>query len=244
MIATALPVADTFTAFGIHHVTTLLAILVLGAGLPLGINGLRSPRAATFARLFLGVALLAAELVNLVWYASQGVEWRHLLPLHLCDFAILAMAGALFSRNRFLYELAYYWGLGGSLPALLTPDLETGLSSVHYWLFFVPHGLVIAGICFATASLGLRPQPGSVLRVSLATFAAAAPAALINWLLGVNYMYLREKPEAATLFDYMGPWPWYVLLLVPLTFLSLSLWYSPFWISDRLRPKHRRNGDA
>jgi hypothetical integral membrane protein (TIGR02206 family) len=43
-----------------------------------------------------------------------------------------------------------------------------------------------------------------------ATAAVAACAALASALTGGNYMYLRERPESASLLDLLGPWPWYV----------------------------------
>jgi hypothetical integral membrane protein (TIGR02206 family) len=47
--------------------------------------------------------------------------------------------------------------------------------------------------------------------VFLATAAWAAVAATGNALTGGNYMFLSERPDTASLLDYMGPWPWYIL---------------------------------
>lgn len=41
------------------------------------------------------------------------------------------------------YEIAYFWGLGGTLQAVLTPDLQHGFPSLVYVNFFLGHGLVI-----------------------------------------------------------------------------------------------------
>ncbi len=236
------PVTAPFAAFGRQHILTLLTILGLSFCLPLWINRLRSPRASTLAASILGTALLAAKAAELIWYAAEGVGWRNLLPLQLCDLAAFAAAATLFSRNRFVFELAYFWGMGGTLQALLTPDLSSGFPSADFWFFFVPHGLVIAGIFFATASLGLRPRPGSVLRVIIVTLIISIPVGATDWLLGKDYMYLCRKPDTASLFDYLGPWPWYVLALLPLSAVLLSLWYSPFWIYDRRRERRDRRG--
>ena len=57
----------------------------------------------------------------------------------------------------------------------------------------------------------ITPRPGAVRRAFAATLAVAAAAATANLLTGGNYMWLREKPEAASLLDFMGPWPWYIV---------------------------------
>jgi len=33
---------------------------------------------------------------------------------------------------------------------------------------------------------------------------------LIDFLGGTNFMYLRQKPISSSLFDILGPWPWYI----------------------------------
>ena len=39
----------------------------------------------------------------------------------------------------------------------------------------------------------------------------AALMLLLNHLWGTNYGYLAHKPSQASLLDYCGPWPWYLL---------------------------------
>lgn len=217
-----------FQAFGTAHLGALAVILGISLALPVSMDRLGSPAAARRFGAGLGCLILAAKAGELAWYVSQGIPWAWLLPFHLCDLAAFAAAGALVLRNPRLQEPAYYWGMAGTLQALLTPDLRSGFPSPDFWLFFVPHGLVIAAVAYAAGALGLRPGPGSVRRTFLLTALACLPAGLANWLLGTNYMYLRAKPEAATLLDFMGPWPWYILVLVPIAWVFLALWYLPF----------------
>jgi len=56
-------------------------------------------------------------------------------------------------------------------------------------------------------------------------------------VLGSNYLFLAYKPPAATLLDYLGPWPWYFLSMVAIGLALASLLYLPFWIKDRARLK-------
>jgi hypothetical integral membrane protein (TIGR02206 family) len=229
--------APAFQAFGAAHLGTLAIILGISLALPLAVNRMRSPPAAGRAGMGLGGLILACKLGELAWYVSQGVPWRWLLPFHLCDLAAFAAAAALVLRSPRIHEAAYFWGMAGTVQALLTPDLRSGFPNLDYWLFFVPHGLVVAGVGYATGALGLRPGPGSVGRAFLYTALACLPAGLANWRLGTNYMYLRAKPEAATLLDFMGPWPWYILVLVPVAWAFLEFWYLPFrWMDRRPRP--------
>lgn len=229
--------SPSFQAFGTVHLVTLLGIFGISFALPLVVNRLRSAAAAERAGYALGAFILAGKLGELAWYLSQDVPWRWILPLHLCDLAAFAAAAALLLGGPRIYEAAYYWGMAGTTQALLTPELDFGFPSIDYWLFFAPHGMVIAAVFYATGSLGFRPGAGSVSRAFVYTALACLPAGLANWLLGTNFMFLRAKPEAATLLDFLGPWPWYILVLVPVVWIILTIWYLPFWWIGRQRAR-------
>ncbi len=227
-----------FRPWGRVHGAALLVIFAITVGLPLGTLRLHSARMVEAVAIGLGCVLLASELCPLIWYGSQGVPWGDLLPLDLCDLTVFTTAAALFLRRPFLYELAYFWGMGGTLQALLTPELQNGFPSLDFWFFFVPHGMVMVGVIYATAVLGLRPWPRSILRVFLCTAALAVLVTPVDWLLHANYLFLCRKPEAASLLNYLGPWPWYLLSLVPVTLAFLVLGYLPFWWKDRWARTH------
>jgi hypothetical integral membrane protein (TIGR02206 family) len=177
----------------------------------------------------LAVLLVAWFLAYHGVVALQGsYELDFDLPLHLTDAATMVAAVALWTFRPLLFELTYFWGLTASLQATLTPALgaDDRFPSFFYWQYFVTHsGVVLAAVLLAFG-VGLTAQPGAVRRVFLATTAWAAVAALANALTGGNYMFLTERPETASLLDYMGPWPWYVLgagLLALVMFAVLDL---------------------
>jgi uncharacterized membrane protein YwaF len=59
--------------------------------------------------------------------------------------------------------------------------------------------------------------------------------AIVDRLLDSNYGYLRAKPVQASLYDFLGPWPWYLLTLEGLSLILFVLCYAPFAILDRQR---------
>ena len=50
----------------------------------------------------------------------------------------------------------------------------------------------------------------------------------INLVLDTNYLFLRAKPQGASIMDYFGPWPIYIAGNVVLTIALFFLAYLPF----------------
>jgi hypothetical integral membrane protein (TIGR02206 family) len=166
-------------------------------------------------------------LVNNSWSAALS------LPVQLCDVGGFVAAAALLWRQAVLVELAYFWGLGGTLQALLTPDLRDHFPSFPYLQFYATHDLVVLAALFLVIGLGLQPRAGAVRRIFLLTLGFALIVGLIDLTTGGNYMYLRHVPGQGSLLSVMGPWPWYIAVGALLTLLVLTLLHAPFAFSRR-----------
>ena len=186
---------------------------------------------------------LAALLAGgwLAWYAlfwQRGwLTLNNALPLNLCDWAAAALIVALIHPRRRIYELGYFWGLGGTVQGLATPDIAREFPDAQFIFFFIEHGGIVAALLYLTLGTGLRPVPRSLPRVVLATFAYVAVAGVADVLLGTNYAFLRAKPGNPSLLDFLSPWPWYIPELVLIGLASVLVYYA-------LRPQGPRAADA
>jgi len=162
----------------------------------------------------------------LLFYSRMGISgplsWEYTLPLELCDWVLIACLVGLFFSNQLASEIAYFWGLGGTVQAILTPDLSKGFPSWDFVLFFWSHGTALAAIAFLICRKGFRPRTGSVLRMLLALNLYALAVGTVDGLFHWNYGYLCRKPAMPSLLDYLGPWPWYLLSL---EFLALLIFF-------------------
>jgi hypothetical integral membrane protein (TIGR02206 family) len=179
----------------------------------------------------LAVALLAWFLAYHVVVALKGsYALDSDLPLHLTDAVTVVAALALWSPAALLFELTYFWGLTASLQAVVTPGLgaDNRFPSFFFWHYFVTHSGVVVAAVFLAFGLEQTARPRVVRRMFLATAAWAAVAAAGNVLTGGNYMFLAERPETASLLDYMGPWPHYIVAAALLALALFALLDLPF----------------
>lgn len=180
----------------------------------------------------LAVAIVVSELswqpyvlANHSWSAAAS------LPVQLCDVGGFVAAAALLWRQVLLVEVAYFWGLGGTVQALLTPDLHDRFPSFPYLQFYATHDLVVLAALFLVIGLRLQPGPGAVRRIFLLTLGFAAVIGLIDLVTGGNYLYLRQVPAQGSLLSVMGPWPWYIAVGALLTLIVLTVLSAPFRFS-------------
>ena len=179
-----------------------------------------------------GLALLigATYVVEHAWFVARGTWSTDFnLPLHLTDVVTIVAVLALWTARPLLVELTWFWGLTASLQAVLTPDLGTAdFPELLWWTFFITHSGTVVAALVLVVGRRITPRPGAVKRVFGVTVVVAAAAGAANLLTGGNYMWLREKPDTASLLDVMGPWPWYVLSGAVLALALFTLLDLPF----------------
>ena len=223
-----------FQPFGVAHGLALATVALVAVVLPLAARRLAWPRRRAIG-VGIGVALLLQEALNVWMRIDAGWTSMVLLaPLHLCTLAVFLTAFVLFTRHRRVYEVVWFWAMGGTTQALLTPDVHRAFFDPFTTVFFVGHGLVIVGVVYATLALGLRPVPTSIVRAYGVTAVYAGVIFAVNLAFDTNFLYLMRKPSQPSILDHLGPWPWYLLGLAAVALASMVLWYLPFFFfADR-----------
>jgi hypothetical integral membrane protein (TIGR02206 family) len=190
--------------------------------------------------------VLAVDVVSYsVGLAVQGT-WsaKTSLPLALCDVGVLVAAAACWWRVPLLVELTYFWGLAGTLQAVVTPDLDVGFPHLVFFQYVVGHlGIVFAAL-FLVVGMGMAPRPGAIVRVFSITAAYTGFVGLVDGLTGANYMFLRAPPGEWTLLRLLGPWPWYVVSAAGVALVLLVLLDVPFWTARHRALPPRVTGAA
>lgn len=232
-------IGETFHTFSHQHFLALLIILMIVILMYCNRNNLRQEKVNKIFRYTLAALLILQEISLSVWRVSVGLwEIQTSLPLHLCGIAILCSAVMLVRKQYLIYELVYFWGLGGAVQALLTPDI-TAFNFPHYrfFQFFLSHGLIIVAALFMTFVEQYRPTWKSIGKTLVVTNLYMAAIAVFNALTGANYLFICWKPETGSLLDILGPWPWYILSLEFVAMISFTVYYLPFAMKDLVSRK-------
>ena len=225
-----------FVPFGPDHIAVLLGMGLALASLVWRRRQLVG-RDDTRLRREVAIFLLVNEALSWIVGLAQG---SGRVPLQLCDLALLLTVGSLLRPTRAVSELAYFWGLAGSVQAILTPDLVVPFPG-YWWLkFFTTHCGIVLGVVYLALTGRTRPTQRSVWIVWGWTNVYAMVVGCLNGIYGTNYGYLAHKPMHPSLLDYFGPWPYYIGVS-DLMALALFEWCYLLCAWTRVAPRsHRR----
>ncbi len=220
--------------FGAVHIAILLSMPVLAALLCLVRK--QWPDSNRAIRFVLAV-ILATD--GVVWYGYRhfvvGLSWSHVLPLELCDISFWIIVWVLLDYNQRGFDLAYYLGAGGAAMAMLTPSLVEPLATYPSIEFLAGHGMMVVAVLYLLWSGQARPSAGSWKFAFIMLNVFAAIVGLINYITQSNYMFLCQKPPTASLFDLLGPWPWYILWTEAVAVVLFAVMQLPY-SSEPFRP--------
>ncbi|CAH2715945.1 hypothetical protein BACCIP111895_03129 [Neobacillus rhizosphaerae] len=228
---------DSFRLFSVEHLLTIGIIFVLCILLYVKRDELKENGKRRIFRFSLAFLLVVSDVSEHLWLVAENA-WsiRRDLPLHLSDIVVILAIVMLLTGSYKLFQFMYFAALGSSIQAILTPNLgKFSFPHFQYIEFFVSHGGVVLACLFMVVAFNYRPTIPSLWVTILIVNLYAACVFFLNKLLGTNYLYIMKKPRTASLLDYLGPWPWYLLSLELVMIVSFYILYSPFWIKGKNR---------
>src|SRR5438552_2458223 len=233
-----------FQPYGLPHLTVIFLTIVLPFVLAAIVWRTKSLRAEKVIVGVLSAVLVLNYVVYLIFIRSRGITtWQQMLPMQLCDWGMVVVIVAMCTGNQRWFEVAYFWGIGGTLQAVLTPNLRFGFPDWRFISFFTSHSAIIVGVVFLMLTSGYRPYPMSIVRVWLWSEFYFVATLVIDKLTDVNYGFMLHKPEAFSILSFLSDsWPLYLLQLHGVALLFFLGLYAPFAVYDVARGRRLAEG--
>tara|TARA_Y100001934_G_scaffold47301_1_gene57254 strand:+ start:748 stop:1446 length:699 start_codon:yes stop_codon:yes gene_type:complete len=177
--------------------------------------------------IFLIIAIIGVEIIDdlyrifetnpqMIWSAAGD------LPLHMCGFSVFATSYALAKKDQLVFELCYFWGLGGALQAILTPDFSRVVDPFYLFTFMISHGLIILNIFYLIFVYKMVLRKWALLRTIVITNIILVGIGLINFILDSNYFYLSMAPDVNNPLILSRVQPWYFMNM---EFVAIIVFY-------------------
>lgn len=233
---------NDFQPYTASHLTVLFLVTLFCISIFVFRKRMKLHSISAAAHIVMAVILILCELTLQLWFLSTGI-WsvKRSLPLHLCGISLLLCAFMLISGSKRVYEIAFFWGVGGAVQALLTPNTDYSFPHYVFFEFFTAHSFIVISCLWVTFVDRYRPRFRSVWKAVLAINLYALIIFGVNRLTGGNYLFISHKPSTPSLMDYLGPWPWYIVSLEAVAVILFLILYLPFAVSGRIANSKRKS---
>jgi hypothetical integral membrane protein (TIGR02206 family) len=189
----------------------------------------------------LGIALslILFEITFHLWmYMNDSWKLGRSLPLELCNIGLILCVILLITRKKLVFELLFFIALLGATQAIFTPALTYDFPHFRFFHFFYAHMMIVWVTLYFTWARGYHPTFLSVIKLIIFLNLLLPVILYVNKHSYGNYWFLRHKPDGPSLFDVLGPYPWYIFSLE-----GLLIVFSLFtWLLFRKCEKSHRKG--
>lgn len=221
-----------YIIFGPEHILSMFIILGIWVVIPF-LGATLNRWQIQFVATLLAVLTVSVEFFDDL-YRFQDGHWLLIrdLPLHMCGFSTFLSAYALYTRNQMSFEFAFFWGIGGALQAIITPDMSRLYSPYYFYISQISHTIIIINVLWMLTVFKLKIGKYAIHRTILLTLVLMIFVGIFNLITSSNYFFLCEKPGGPSPF-LVGEWPVYIIFLI---FFGIAI----MWILDVLVKRIQR----
>lgn len=230
--------SNLFEVFSLNHIIPLLSIII-GVYLIYHFRfKLRDYRHEKWIRYGIAILAILLEVSFQVWQMAHGKwDFAESLPLHLCRLTSYLGIFIMFSKNKKVFEIAYFWSLAG-VVSILFPDILHGPDRYRYYHFMMSHILFFYMYMYLLFVLDFRLTFQSFKKSFIALFVLAVFIIIpINNIFGMNYMYLLEPGDTPFTIFWGYGYAVYLIGCIGLTMIVITVWYLPIHFYNKYRLK-------
>lgn len=212
------PFSQTHAIVAGSHVLAMVVLVLLG-------RAWRGREAGESLHIMWTAFVTIIQLVNLVcWSTPPRLDPADSLPLHICDLAGLIAILALVTEARWARLLMFYWGIGLSTQAFITPVITDAPDTMRFQLFFLSHLTIVATPIYDVLVRGFRITWRDFAWAMVFTLAYGGVVIPLNMLFDWNYGYAGQTtPDNPTIIDKLGPWPLRLLWMAGIVFTLFAI---------------------
>ena len=199
-------------------------------------------------RMFLAFALIFSEMSyywRLVAIPSLGPNPIDHLPITVCGWGVVFCSYMILNKNQSLFDICYFWLLGGSIFALITPTVitYTGPTRFRYYQFWVEHTFSYVAIFYMIFVHGMRPTWKSAVRSWGCLVVLGVIAYCTNRYLGpgANYLFLAKPEDTPSVLDILPPnFLLRTCIMAGVVTLLFFVSYVPWILKDRKQAREQQ----
>ncbi len=233
----SIPEGVGFKLFGLFHISSILAAILIIVGLALLFKRL-GEKGRWRMICIVGCSLLANELFKDVFCLAVG-EWEvDYLPFHICGINLLISFVYLFTKNKVIPQILYALGIPGASMALLTPTWTKlpFLNAMHLHSYTVHICLILFPILLVIN--GNRPTYKYFKWSYAAVLIYCVPIYFLNKALDTDFVFLNGARDTPFEFlpEVLGD-PWYIFPCAAILGGLMALLILPWHIIDKKKKK-------
>ena len=220
--------SNQFETFSLNHIIPLFLIVLGVILIYIFRDQLVKPKYEKTIRCSIALFAIFLELIFQAWQMYYGVwDFADSLPLHLCRLTNYLGIIAMLTKSHKIFEIAYFWCLGG-VVSILFPDILHGPDRYRYYHFTIYHILFFYMYMYMLFvlkfKLSFKSFKKSYLILLVLVLFVIIP---VNNIFDMNYMYLLYPADTPfSIFKGHGYFL-YIVGCLSLTTVIMILWYLP-----------------
>ncbi len=226
----------SFHMFNKLHLTMVILLILLSLILFLARRKLKEFKYKEKVRYVMGTILSLNMIIYYVgMFATNTFNIMEDLPLHLCFMTNFFMIYILFSGNKKLYKIIYFFTFIGPLPAIIWSDLRHTYDVYEFWQFIICHHLMLLTSLYLLLVLDYKVEFKDMLPAFLVGVIYVVIVNIGNNIFGTNYIMMTSLPEnTLKLYPFLKDIPAIIPLFL-VGMLAFLISYIPAYVVNKER---------